>query len=172
MLCLIYSEGFHLRCPRCSREDTRVVDSRPAEDGRSVRRRRACAHCGGRFTTYERVDTTDLTVVKRDGRRERFDRDKIVRGITTSCEKRPVSASDIQDLVNDVEGELLAEAEHEISSVDIGNRVMARLRELDEVAYVRFASVYRSFADVEAFRDVIAGLKMEGRAEGREGFDI
>ncbi len=160
-----------MRCPRCSQEDTRVVDSRPAEEGRSVRRRRACTQCGGRFTTYERVDTTDLTVVKRDGRRERFDRDKIVRGVLTACEKRPVSASTVQDLVNDIEGELLAEAEHEVSSVDIGRKVMERLRELDEVAYVRFASVYRSFADVEAFRDVIAGLKVEG-PEDPEGKDL
>ncbi len=154
-----------MRCPRCSREDTRVVDSRPAEEGRTVRRRRVCNHCGARFTTYERVDTTDLTVVKRDGRRERFDREKIVGGVLTACEKRPVSASSIQDLVNDVEGELLAEAEHEVSSIDIGRKVMEKLRDLDEVAYVRFASVYRSFADVEAFRDVIAGLKVETQSD-------
>jgi len=134
-----------------------------------VRRRRACSGCTARFTTYERVDTTDLTVVKKDGRRERFDREKIVRGILTACEKRPVSAGDIQDLVNDVEADLLAEAEHEVSSVAIGQKVMEGLRRLDAVAYVRFASVYRSFADVEAFRDIISALNTEGIGEEGKG---
>lgn len=150
-----------MKCPHCGELSSRVLDSRSVEAGRSVRRRRECSSCERRFTTYERIDSGPLVVVKRDGRRERFDRDKILRGLITACEKRPISMDELQQLVNDVEYQIRAEFAEEVTSQAIGEKVMERLRDLDEVAYVRFASVYRLFADVEAFRREVARLRQD-----------
>ena len=140
-----------MRCPFCKHEDTKVLDSRPTEDGCAIRRRRECVRCGRRFTTYERIDEVPLMVVKKDGRREPFDRSKLMAGLTLSCRKRSVAAGRIHELADEVERELRARAELEVASRDIGELVMEKLRALDEVAYVRFASVYREFKDVHGF---------------------
>ncbi|MEW6276554.1 MAG: transcriptional regulator NrdR [Bacillota bacterium] len=140
-----------MRCPFCKYEDTKVLDSRPAEDGCVIRRRRECTRCGRRFTTYERFDEVPLMVVKKDGRREPFDRGKLLTGLTLACRKRPVAVARIHELADEVERELRARAELEAASRDIGELVMEKLRLEDEVAYVRFASVYREFKDVHGF---------------------
>lgn len=140
-----------MRCPFCKHEDTKVLDSRPAGDGCVIRRRRECTRCGRRFTTYERVDEAPLMVVKKDGRREPFDRGKLLTGLTLACRKRPVAAARIHELADEVERGLRARAELEVASRDIGELVIEKLRALDEVAYVRFASVYREFKDVHGF---------------------
>ncbi|MEW5898948.1 MAG: transcriptional regulator NrdR [Bacillota bacterium] len=140
-----------MRCPFCKHEDTKVLDSRPAEDGCVIRRRRECTRCGRRFTTYERIDEAPLMVVKKDGRREPFDRGKLLTGLTLACRKRPVAAGRIHELADEVERELRARADLEVASRDIGELVIEKLRALDEVAYVRFASVYREFKDVHGF---------------------
>jgi len=147
-----------MRCPYCGHDDTRVLDSRPTEEGAAVRRRRECTQCGERFTTYEKVETTPFVVVKRDGRREAFDRDKIIRGVLVACEKRPVSLDQIEELVSGVEKELRSRYERELGSNEIGELVMERLRDLDDVAYVRFASVYRQFKDLQTFRQELDRL--------------
>jgi transcriptional repressor NrdR len=134
------------------------LDSRPTDEASAIRRRRECASCGERFTTYEKVENTPFVVVKKDGRRESFDREKILRGILVACEKRPVALEDIERLVEEVERELRSSYEREIESSAIGKLVMERLRELDEVAYVRFASVYRQFKDLETFRQELDRL--------------
>lgn len=157
-----------MRCPHCGELGSRVLDSRPAEENRCVRRRRECPHCKGRFTTYERIDAGPLMVKKRDGRREMFQRDKVLRGVVTACEKRPVSMDELQRLVNDVEYQIRADTAGEVTSREVGERVMDRLRTLDEVAYVRFASVYRLFADVEAFHREVAQLRRD-RDRDEEG---
>lgn len=140
-----------MRCPFCDNEDTKVIDSRPAEDGRSIRRRRECEKCGKRFTTYEKIETSILMVVKKDGSRQAFDRDKILSGIAKACEKRPVSMAQMEAVVNEIERGLNNRLEREVSSAYIGEMVMEQLKKLDEVAYVRFASVYRQFTDVKTF---------------------
>ena len=140
-----------MKCPFCGVANTRVLESRQTEEGRSIRRRRACASCGERFTTYERVERPQLFVVKKDGRREVFDPEKILKGVIKACEKRPVSIEDIRKLVAGVEGELSNVLECEIPSSVIGEKVMDKLKNLDDVAYVRFASVYREFADINMF---------------------
>ena len=142
-----------MKCPYCANPDTRVIDSRPAEDGNSIRRRRSCDVCGKRFTTYEKVETIPLIIIKKDNNREQQDRGKIEKGILHACYKRPVSAEDIQSIVNKVETQLFSREEKEISSSTIGEMVMEELKQLDEVAYVRFASVYRAFKDVNTFMD-------------------
>jgi len=147
-----------MRCPYCGHDDTRVLDSRPTEEGAAVRRRRECTQCGERFTTYEKVETTPFVVVKRDGRREAFDREKIIRGVLVACEKRPVSLDQIEELVSGVEKELRSRYERELGSNEIGELVMERLRDLDDVAYVRFASVYRQFKDLHTFRQELDRL--------------
>jgi transcriptional repressor NrdR len=147
-----------MRCPYCGHLEDRVVDSREAQDGQATRRRRECAGCARRFTTYERIEEVLPQVVKKDGRREPFDRAKIVDGVVIACQKRPVSAEQIQALVTAVERELQELGEKEIRTTVIGEAVMRRLRELDEVAYVRFASVYRAFRDVGEFMTELAGL--------------
>jgi len=152
-----------MRCPYCGHSDTRVLDSRPTEEGMAVRRRRECTACGERFTTYEKLETTPFLVVKKDGRRESFEREKVVRGILVACEKRPVSLADIEELVNEVEKELRSRYEREVQSKEIGELVMERLRDLDDVAYVRFASVYRQFKDLETFRRELDRLLGTGR---------
>lgn len=142
-----------MKCPYCGRSDTRVIDSRPAEDGNSIRRRRSCDECGKRFTTYEKVETIPLIVIKKDNNREQFDRAKIEKGILHACYKRPVSAEAINTAVDAIELEVINREEKEIPSSQIGEIVMKRLKDLDPVAYVRFASVYREFKDVNTFME-------------------
>jgi transcriptional repressor NrdR len=147
-----------MKCVYCGCPDSRVVDSRPTEDGSVIRRRRECEQCARRFTTYEKVETVPLLVVKKDGRREAFDADKIRGGIIKSCEKRPVSAYAIDTIVKDVELAAYNAMEQEIATETIGEMVMDALRKIDEVAYIRFASVYRSFGDLQAYIDVLNQL--------------
>lgn len=142
-----------MKCPYCANPDTRVIDSRPAEDGSSIRRRRSCDVCGKRFTTYEKVETIPLIIIKKDNNREQYNRGKIETGVLRACYKRPVSAEDIQRTVNNIETQIFSLEEKEISSSTIGEIVMEELKDLDEVAYVRFASVYREFKDVNTFMD-------------------
>ncbi len=150
-----------MKCPRCGHGDNKVVDSRVGKDGDVIRRRRECLSCRVRFTTYERIEEELPLVVKRDGRREAFDRQKILTGILKACEKRPVSYANIERVVEALEGEFQASGEKEISSVQIGERVMAELLKLDDVAYVRFASVYRQFKDISQFVEEIKTLIAE-----------
>jgi transcriptional repressor NrdR len=147
-----------MRCPSCGHTEDRVVDSREAQDGQATRRRRECLGCGRRFTTYERVEETLPSVVKKDGRREAFDRRKIVEGLRRACQKRPVSEERIQALASEVERRAQEAGEREIPAAAVGELVMARLKALDPVAYVRFASVYRAFRDVGEFTAEIEGL--------------
>ena len=140
-----------MKCPYCSHPDTRVIDSRPAEDGNSIRRRRSCDVCGKRFTTYEKVETIPLTIIKKDNTREQYNRDKIENGVIRACYKRPVPTGDIQKAVERIETKIFRLEEKEIPSSTIGEIVMDELKDLDEVAYVRFASVYREFKDVSTF---------------------
>ena len=147
-----------MKCPYCDNPDTKVIDSRPTEEGRAIRRRRGCDKCGRRFTTYEKVEETILMVVKKDGRREAFDRNKILNGIIKACEKRPVSMAQMEEVVDDIEKTINNTMEKEVESYDIGEMIMSRLKELDEVAYVRFASVYRQFTDVNTFIQEIEKL--------------
>jgi transcriptional repressor NrdR len=151
-----------MRCPWCGHLEDRVVDSREAQDGQATRRRRECLGCARRFTTYERIEEILPHVVKKDGRREPFDRKKIIEGVERACQKRPVSAEQIEALVAGVERQVQELGEREIRTVAIGEAVMQRLRRLDEVAYVRFASVYRAFRDVGEFMTELEGL---GRKE-------
>ena len=143
-----------MKCPYCGKENTRVIDSRPTDDS-SIRRRRQCDECGKRFTTYEKVETLPLIVVKKDNNREPYNREKIVAGIVRSCHKRPISMKQINDMVDDIEGQIFNMEEKEIPTTTIGSIVMDKLKDLDEVAYVRFASVYREFKDVNTFMDEI-----------------
>ena len=144
-----------MKCPYCSATDTRVIDSRLAEDGSSIRRRRCCDECGKRFTTYEKVETIPLIVIKKDNNREQYDRSKIEGGILSACYKRPISAEDIQRTIEKIETEIFSREEKEIPTSVIGEIVMEKLKELDEVAYVRFASIYREFKDVNTFMSEI-----------------
>jgi transcriptional repressor NrdR len=154
-----------MRCPYCGHLEDRVVDSREAQEGQVTRRRRECLRCKGRFTTYERIEEVLPQVVKKDGRREAFDRRKMVEGVATACQKRPVSAEQIEALVTAVERELSELGEREIRTPVIGEAVMRRLRALDEVAYVRFASVYRAFRDVGEFMAELEGMARSEREE-------
>jgi transcriptional repressor NrdR len=147
-----------MKCPFCGDEEDKVVDSRPSQDGKSVRRRRECASCGKRYTTYEYIENVSLTIVKNDGRREPFDRQKLQRGIELACNKRPVSAKKIASLVDEIEEELQNLSKKEVTSKEVGAAVMRRLKELDEVAYVRFASVYHKFKDINEFMNELKGL--------------
>jgi len=156
-----------MRCPFCGHADTKVQDTRPAEEGAVIRRRRECLACGRRFTTYERVEELPLVVVKKNGQREVFNRDKLLRGIIKACEKRPVEMSRLEQLVQEIERELYNRMESEVSSQVIGELVMERLRSLDEVAYVRFASVYREFKDVQSFLRELQDLLQQKRKEDR-----
>ena len=140
-----------MRCPYCDNQDTKVIDSRHTEEGHAIRRRRECDKCGKRFTTYEKVEEMILMVVKKDGSREAFDRTKILNGIIKACEKRPVALADIERVVDDIERGLNNLMEKEVQSSFIGELIMEELKKLDEVAYVRFASVYRQFTDVNTF---------------------
>ena len=147
-----------MKCPFCGNEDTRVIDSRPAEDGSSIRRRRQCDNCDKRFTTYEIIENVPIIVVKKDKYSEDFDRDKLFRGILRSCEKRPVSIDTIDKMVDDIETTLQNSLDREVTSVHIGEMVMDKLKEIDEIAYVRFASVYRQFKDINTFMDELSKL--------------
>ena len=140
-----------MKCPFCSHENTRVIDSRPAEDNNSIRRRRVCDECGKRFTTYEKIETIPLIIIKKDNNREAYDRAKIEAGVLRACHKRPVSVNQINQLIDDVETEIFNMEEKEIPSSVIGELVMDKLKDLEAVAYVRFASVYREFKDVNTF---------------------
>ena len=147
-----------MKCPFCSHENTRVIDSRPAEDNNSIRRRRVCDECGKRFTTYEKIETIPLIIIKKDNNREAYDRSKIEAGVLRACHKRPVSAQQITTLVDEVENEIFNREEREIPSGTIGELVMNKLKDLDAVAYVRFASVYREFKDVNTFMDELKSI--------------
>ena len=147
-----------MKCPFCSHENTRVIDSRPAEDNNSIRRRRVCDECGKRFTTYEKIETIPLIIIKKDNNREAYDRAKIAAGVLRACHKRPVSAQQITTLVDEVENEIFNREEREIPSGTIGELVMNKLKDLDAVAYVRFASVYREFKDVNTFMDELKSV--------------
>ena len=142
-----------MKCPFCNKENTKVIDSRPAEDNSSIRRRRQCDECGKRFTTYEKVESIPLIVIKKDNNREPYDREKIEAGIVRSCHKRPVSISQINELVDDIENTILNMEEKEVPSSQIGELVMNKLKDFDSVAYVRFASVYREFKDIGTFME-------------------
>lgn len=147
-----------MRCPSCQNNNTRVLDSRPVDDSRSIRRRRECEKCGYRFTTFEKVEEIPLIVVKKEGTREEFSREKILRGLIKACEKRPVALKDLEDITFEVEKELRGNGVSEIKSDEIGEMVMDRLAKIDEVAYVRFASVYRQFKDINVFIDELKEL--------------
>ena len=142
-----------MKCPYCNHPDTRVIDSRPAEDGSSIRRRRSCDVCGKRFTTYEKVETIPLIIIKKDNNREQYNRRKIENGVLQACYKRPVSAEEIQQAIDRIETKIFNLEEKEIPSSTVGELVMEELKDHDEVAYVRFASVYREFKDVNTFMD-------------------
>ena len=144
-----------MKCPFCGNDNTRVVDSRPVDDNTAIRRRRLCDTCGKRFTSYEKVELSPLMVVKKDQTREQYNRNKIEDGVIRACHKRPVSAQQIKDLVDSVETEIYNKGEREIPTTEIGEMVMNRIKALDAVAYVRFASVYHEFKDVETFMDEI-----------------
>jgi transcriptional repressor NrdR len=151
-------EWKRMRCSNCHNKSTKVLDSRPIEEGQSIRRRRECERCGFRFTTFERVDELPLIVVKKDGIRQEYNREKLIRGLIRACEKRPVPLEKIEALALDVEKELRDNGTAEIDSKEIGELVMKRLSDLDEVAYVRFASVYRQFKDISVFLDELKDL--------------
>lgn len=142
-----------MKCPFCSSDNTRVIDSRPADDNNSIPRRRLCDVCKKRFTTYEKVETIPLIVIKKDNNREQFDRSKIEAGILRACHKRPISVNEINKLVDDIETEIFNMEEKEVASTVIGEIVMDKLKDLEAVAYVRFASVYREFKDINTFMD-------------------
>lgn len=154
-----------MKCPFCGYIDTKVIDSRAQDENTAIRRRRACENCGKRFTTYERIDMIPITVIKRDGTREIFDKNKLLNGILKSCNKRPVTMRQMEKLVDDIENILAGGGEREVESKSIGNMVMDRLKELDEVAYVRFASVYRQFKDIDSFMDELNRMRHEKKIE-------
>jgi len=154
-----------MKCMYCNCTDSRVVDSRPTEEGNAIRRRRECENCGRRFTTYEKVDTVLLLVIKKDNRREPFDAEKIRRGIVKACEKRPVPLAEIDKLVREIEMQTYNTLEQEITTTQIGEMVMEGLRSLDEVAYVRFASVYRQFRDIHSFMEELTQLLVDAERD-------
>ena len=162
-----------MRCPFCAFPESKVIESRAAEEGVSIRRRRECLHCQRRFTTYEVVEKVPVMVVKKDGRREMFDKAKLQAGLMRACEKRPVSLQEIEELANQVERDIYNTMEREISSREIGERVMNLLQDVDPVAYVRFASVYRQFTDLHNFKDELESLLLRrqqgpGKSKGRK----
>lgn len=142
-----------MKCPYCGYNDSKVLDTRTTEEGTTIRRRRECTNCNQRFTTYEKVEQSPIMVIKKDGNRQAFDRDKIINGMIKSCEKRPVAVDDIEKSVENIEKKIQNSMKKEISSFEIGEMVMDELKELDEVSYVRFASVYREFKDLQSFVD-------------------
>ena len=161
-----------MKCPFCNQDDTRVVDSRPVDDNSSIRRRRMCDACGKRFTTYEKVETIPLIVIKKDQNREQYDRRKIENGVIRACYKRPISAQQITKVVDQIENQVFGREEREVSSEVIGELVMDQLKDLDPVAYVRFASVYREFKDVNTFMEELRKLSFHNHMEAYEGEKI
>ena len=157
-----------MRCPFCQHIDDRVIDSRQSKEGEMIRRRRECTHCQRRFTTYERIEETLPLVIKKDGRREAFDRAKILAGLHKACEKRPIGVEILEKLVDRVEQRLEEGGEREVPSQEIGEQIMEELQKLDEVAYVRFASVYRSFKDVNEFMNEVKELLGKGQKNRKE----
>jgi len=147
-----------MKCPQCAFEEDKVVDSRTTKEGEAIRRRRECLKCGFRFTTYEYIERAPLMVVKKDGRREQYSREKLLGGLVKACEKRPVSLEQLEKAVDDIEALLFAKSKNEVKSTEIGNLVIERLQSLDEVAYVRFASVYRQFKDINQFMSEVRAL--------------
>ena len=147
-----------MKCPYCGFFESKVIDSRPTEENSAIRRRRECLKCQKRFTTYEKLESIALVVIKKDQSRQQFDRNKILKGIITACEKRPISLAQMERVVDDIESELYQSMEREIESTRIGEKVMEKLKKLDEVAYVRFASVYKRFEDIHTFMDELQGL--------------
>lgn len=147
-----------MKCPYCGFIEDRVIDSRPTDEGSAIRRRRECSKCLKRFTTYEKVESLPLMVIKKDKNREAFDREKLLNGLLRACEKRPVSVNDLEKLVDDIESQLQNSLQREITSREIGEVVMSKLKNMDEVAYVRFASVYRQFRDINTFMDELRKL--------------
>ncbi len=147
-----------MRCPFCAHPESKVIDSRPADEGASIRRRRECLACHKRFTTYETMESLPLMVVKKDGSRQSFDRNKVLGGLIRACEKRPVSYATLESIVNDIEQTLQSQMDREVRSAQIGELVMDRLKKVDEVSYVRFASVYRQFKDINTFLDELNKL--------------
>ena len=151
-----------MKCPYCSFEESKVIDSRPTDEGEKIRRRRECMSCGKRFTTYEIIESVPIVVVKKDGKsREVFDRDKLFNGMMRACEKRPVSVGDIERAIDEIEAEIQNSLDREVTSVRIGELVMDKLKDIDEVAYVRFASVYRQFKDINTFMSELKKLLIE-----------
>ncbi len=157
-----------MKCPVCSHIEDKVVDSRPVEEGAAIRRRRECLHCKHRFTTYEKLENLPIYVVKKDGTRELFSRDKLLSGLTKACQKRPVAMEDLDNIASQIEQHCSGELNREVATRDIGEMVMAKLRDLDKVAYVRFASVYREFADVDSFMDEMKQLVEINRTKENE----
>ncbi len=151
-----------MKCPYCLYHESKVVDSRPTEERQAIRRRRECIECNKRFTTYEKIEEIPLIVVKKDGNRQAYNRNKILNGIIKSCEKRPVSINTIEKLVDDLETTLYNSLEKEVTSVEIGEMIMEKLKKIDEVSYVRFASVYRQFKDINSFMDELKNILDEG----------
>ena len=150
-----------MKCPFCGYLESKVIDSRPAEEGATIRRRRECLECQKRFTTYEIIERMPLVVVKRDGSRQSFDKSKLINGMVRACEKRPVALAKLEKIADDIEQELQGSLEREVKTADIGEMVMSRLKDVDEVAYVRFASVYRSFKDINTFMDELTKILSE-----------
>ena len=150
-----------MQCPRCKFNGSRVIDSRPADDGRSIRRRRECEECGYRFTTFERLEKAPILVIKRNGNREAFSREKLLNGLVRSAEKRPIPLSQLEQIVNEVEHKINQEGENEISSMLIGEMVMDYLAKIDDIAYIRFASVYRQFTDRKMFLKELERMSFE-----------
>lgn len=157
--------GIALKCPFCGWNESKVVDSRPSDEYVVIRRRRECEKCSKRFTTYEKIEEIPLVIVKRDGRREVFQREKIVNGVLRACQKRPVSINEIEEIADSLEKELQNTMEKEINSKKIGEMVMSRLKKLDDVAYVRFASVYKQFKDINTFMEELNKLMNERQVE-------
>ncbi|HCT63825.1 MAG TPA: transcriptional regulator NrdR [Lachnospiraceae bacterium] len=157
-----------MKCPFCNNDDTKVIDSRSQDDNATIRRRRLCDNCGKRFTTYERIDTIPMTVIKNNGTRETFDKNKLLGGIMKSCNKRPITVKQMEEIVDDIENAVMSSMEKEIASKDVGTMVMDRLKVIDEIAYVRFASVYRQFTDINTFMDELTKMlneKNDGKSQ-------
>ena len=150
-----------MKCPFCGYNESKVIDSRPAEEGATIRRRRECLACTKRFTTYEIIERLPLVVVKRDGSRQTFDKVKLINGMVRACEKRPIALSQLENIADEIEQELMSGLEREIKTIDVGEMVMSKLKSIDEVAYVRFASVYRSFKDINTFMEELSKLLID-----------
>ena len=148
-----------MKCPYCLYSESKVVDSRPADDGQRIRRRRECIQCGKRFTTYEIIETQPVIIIKRDKSRQVFDRNKLLSGMLRACEKRPVSLDKLETAIDEIESQLQNSLEREVTSVEIGEMALEKLKDIDEIAYVRFASVYRDFKDIQSFMDELNALR-------------